>query len=485
MAIYTDKTSWECVIKAHDPRLHYINVAVEGFLLPEGAPIPEGTLLTQPITDGTSTSQPIPEGVPNVTSPLQYTLSEATSSHPSSQKGDEEEARPREVMDVSDLEDLYKVFNQLPSPVTKEEITSSDLMGIQRKPKSNLLELLESPTRGKPYGKSIPPPLPSPPSQPRIPTPPPVQQTCVEPVDHKERGMTRATQVVFKAKGMVNSSHRKMKVAVDAFQVADKSLKDLKVQLAEEQKERKYVVASLESAEKQTESQRLLHRSTKNQLATSKKQIVALKKKLEEVEKAKATAEKAKDKAEKARDAAEQHGYEVGVAETEDTLRAEVPQVCRTYDALTWDEALNQAGVEASSMLRRVESIYYTPAIRPRSSANSQADLVSSEAGEIPSSLPPAPPIDKNPSEGSGQVEGTVQTGEADKKAIQGSDLPPATPKETSKNQEASQTMEVVLATLTIPPKKGPEEKDEASTTAANVQLPKDSKDKIVIKMKK
>lgn len=179
------------MIKAHDPRLHYINVAVEGFLLPEGAPIPEGTLLTQPITDGTSTSQPIPEGVPNVTSPLQYTLSEATSSHPSSQKGDEEEARPREAVDVSDSEDLYKVFNQLPSPVTEEEITSSDLMGIQQKRKSNLLELLESPPGGKPYRKSIPPPLPSPPSQPRIPTPPPVQQTRVEPVDHKERGMTR------------------------------------------------------------------------------------------------------------------------------------------------------------------------------------------------------------------------------------------------------------------------------------------------------
>jgi len=66
-----------------------------------------------------------------------------------------------------------------------------------------------------------------------------------------------------------------------------------------------------------------------------------LKKKLEVVEKAKALAKKAKDKAkkakdeaEKARDEAEQHGYDVGVAETEDALRAEVPAVCRTYCAL-------------------------------------------------------------------------------------------------------------------------------------------------------
>ena len=44
--------------------------------------------------------------------------------------------------------------------------------------------------------------------------------------------------------------------------------------------------------------------------------------------------------------------------------------------------------------------------------------------------------------------------------------------------------MELVLATLTIPPKEDPKEKDEVSTTAASTQLPKDLKDKLVIKMK-
>ena len=38
--------------------------------------------------------------------------------------------------------------------------------------------------------------------------------------------------------------------------------------------------------------------------------------------KLRAEAEKAKVEAEKARDEDEQHGYDVGVAETEDTLRA-------------------------------------------------------------------------------------------------------------------------------------------------------------------
>ena len=41
--------------------------------------------------------------------------------------------------------------------------------------------------------------------------------------------------------------------------------------------------------------------------------------------------EEDKAKAKKERDEAKQHGYDVGVAETEDTLKAEVPVVCRAY----------------------------------------------------------------------------------------------------------------------------------------------------------
>ena len=76
--------------------------------------------------------------------------------------------------------------------------------------------------------------------------------------------------------------------------------------------------------------------------------MVALKQQLEEANKLKDLAEKAKlqveeekVKAEKERDEAEQHGYNVGVAETEDALRAEVPAMCRAYYAQTWEEAFN------------------------------------------------------------------------------------------------------------------------------------------------
>ena len=88
----------KCVIKAKDPRLHRISVLVTGFLLPEGTPILEGGLFTQPI----------PEGVSKVDFSLQQTTGEATSSQPINKEEDkeEEEEKEREIVDISDLEDL-------------------------------------------------------------------------------------------------------------------------------------------------------------------------------------------------------------------------------------------------------------------------------------------------------------------------------------------------------------------------------------------
>ena len=88
------------------------------------------------------------------------------------------------------------------------------------------------------------------------------------------------------------------------------------------------------------------------------------------------------------------------MAETEDALRAEVPTICKTYCALTWDEALNQAGVEASSVLRKVGSICYLPAIRLTSSSDSKAVPSPSEASEVQGSPPNAPSAADTPSEG-------------------------------------------------------------------------------------
>ena len=155
-------------------------------------------------------------------------------------------------------------------------------------------------------------------------------------------------------------NERKRRVsAVQTLTIAENSNADLKEKLKVEEQERKSVDAALKGAETQAESQRKLANEVKGQLVTAKEQIAALRQQLEEANRLKALAEKAKVqaeedklKAEKERDEAEQHGYDVGVAETEDALRAEVPAVCRAYCAQTWEEALNQAGVEASSGLR-------------------------------------------------------------------------------------------------------------------------------------
>ena len=153
--------------------------------------------------------------------------------------------------------------------------------------------------------------------------------------------------------------------------IAENSNADLKEKLKVEEQERKSVDAALKGVETQAESQRKLANEVKGQLVTAKEQIAALRQQLEEAnwfkalaEKAKVQAEEDKLKAEKERVEAEQHGYNVGVAETEDALRAEVPAVCRAYCAQTWEEALNQAGVEASSGLRRPESIIFPLALQ-------------------------------------------------------------------------------------------------------------------------
>ena len=96
----------------------------------------------------------------------------------------------------------------------------------------------------------------------------------------------------------------------------------------------------MDSAKRQAESQRKLACEANDQLAAAKEQLATLRKQLEETqrlrdqaEKAKTEAEEAIAKAEREKEEAEQHGSNVGVAEAEDALRAEVLTVCRAYCA--------------------------------------------------------------------------------------------------------------------------------------------------------
>ena len=188
---------------------------------------------------------------------------------------------------------------------------------------------------------------------------------------------------------------------MQSFKIANQSNKYLRKKLTKEEKARKSADLTLESAHKQAKEQRLLLRDAKEQLASSKEQIAAFRKKLEEAQKLqeqterlKNEAEKAKMEAEKARDEAKQQGYDLGVVETEETLKAEVPAMCRINCTQTWDEALNRVGVEASSELRKPENIYYPPAIRASNLPSTQGEAAFTVAEPIKETQPldPLPP---------------------------------------------------------------------------------------------
>ena len=105
--------------------------------------------------------------------------------------------------------------------------------------------------------------------------------------------------------------------------------------MKEEEQARRSADSTLEGVQKQAKDQRLLLQDVKEQLASFKEQIASLRKQLEEAQKLRDQAEefrdeaeRAKMEAEKARDKAKQHGYDIGVVETEDALRAEVPIMC-------------------------------------------------------------------------------------------------------------------------------------------------------------
>ena len=80
----------------------------------------------------------------------------------------------------------------------------------------------------------------------------------------------------------------------------------------------------------------------------------------------------ARMKAKCSKEKAEEEAYNLGVAETQATLKAQVLEVCRLYYSQVWNEALKQAGVEASSDLLKAEHVYYPPAIRKDAPSSSE-----------------------------------------------------------------------------------------------------------------
>ena len=81
----------------------------------------------------------------------------------------------------------------------------------------------------------------------------------------------------------------------------------------------------------------------------------------EELNKAKEAAQLQKEVAE----AEKQASYALGVEETQGRLTEEFASVARDYCDVTWEKALDAAGVPVDSSLRRPESVYYDLDIQP------------------------------------------------------------------------------------------------------------------------
>ena len=90
----------KCQIKARDPRLHLINVAMPGFLNPGSGP----------------------QGVLKIESLLQCKAEDEVTPFQPATREEEEEEKEEEVVEVFDSKDEFEVFNQPQSP----EVSTDD-----------------------------------------------------------------------------------------------------------------------------------------------------------------------------------------------------------------------------------------------------------------------------------------------------------------------------------------------------------------------
>ena len=173
----------KCVIKARDPWLHRISVAAPGFFT------------TSPVLEDVHVTTPILEGIPKVG---------ASSSCPIiKEEKEEKEEEEERIVEVSNSKDDIDVFNQPLSPEAPvgdlgdpfpvqtnhahEEAAIPANMGIQRKQRTGLLEVMDSSVGCK---------APEKPSQAKLPPLPPIQ-----PANHKRKRDQRGQEVVEGGKG--------------------------------------------------------------------------------------------------------------------------------------------------------------------------------------------------------------------------------------------------------------------------------------------
>ena len=124
--------------------------------------------------------------------------------------------------------------------------------------------------------------------------------------------------------------------------------------------------------------------------------------------------------------------------ETDENLRAQVTGVCRGYCLQVWNEALNQAGVDAFSTLKRAENVYYPLALCVAGPSISQVDTAPKApepSKAAPASALPAPTV---PSKEADQAGAMDKDNELTKDKVPKKELAKEPVKDSSKEKGAS-----------------------------------------------
>ena len=159
----------------------------------------------------------------------------------------------------------------------------------------------------------------------------------------------QAIQEVFTAEEWVKDAQNEARVETNlrantnkAMGAVEQKNRELMAKLTTEERKRKSAEAGLKDAQNQAEKQRKRLHYAEIELATARQQVLELK---VDLEKAKEAARTAKEVAE----ALERAFYDHRVQETKVRLAEELAEVYSDYCQEVWVEALNLAGVPATS----------------------------------------------------------------------------------------------------------------------------------------
>ena len=159
------------------------------------------------------------------------------------------------------------------------------------------------------------------------------------------------------------AAHEAQETTEDHLSVMRTQQKQMAEQMKKAVQDKASAEAGLKTTEKQAETLRSELHLCEINLATERQMVKDLH---EELKKAKEAAQLQKEAAE----AEKQASYTLGVEETQSRLTEEFASVARDYCDVTWEKALDAAGVPADSSLRRPESVYYDPDIQPLSGSD-------------------------------------------------------------------------------------------------------------------